>query len=132
MGDTPLLISLPMMGIINTVINVGANNVNPVSYAVKPNVRCANTGNTNTDVNNPRPTTNVKMVVKARLRLPSIFRFTAGFLILNSYQINPTRPTNANADVTCITVLLNQSSDSPLSNTYCKQPIPTVNKRIPV
>ena len=84
MGEIPLLIVRPMMGIIITAANVGMSNELPVSYAVNPNTRCAKTGYTKTDVNKPNPATKVKIVVNAKFRLPNTRKLTAGDGILSS------------------------------------------------
>src|SRR6478735_2457424 len=123
--------ALPMMGIIITANNVGGNNDKPVSYAVKPNTLCASTGYTNTEVNKPKPATKVNMVVNARLRLFNTLRFTAGFGVLISRTIKLTKPMAAIIAQIRMGPLLNQSSDSPLSNTNCKQPMPAISMAMP-
>ena len=130
-GGTPLLSNIPMIGMAITPNNVGAKSVTPVSYGVNPKTRCAKIGYTNTDVKRPKPATKVKMVVTPKFLFPKSLIFTAGCLMRNSCHINSPILRDAMSAQNRMDSLLNQSSVSPRSNTYCKQLTPAINNPIP-
>src|SRR6185312_13086536 len=95
-------------------------------------MRCAKTGVRNTEVNKPRPETNVNKAATLRERLRNTLKLTTGAGVWSSHKTNATRQTTATIVNTRMYLLENQSSVCPLSNTVCSEPTPPTSKAMPV
>ena len=80
-----------MNGNKKTPKNVGIMSDSPVSVGVRPLIRWTINGYTNTEVNNPKPPTRVKIELIVKVLFWKILRFTTGDLVLSSRKIKPTR-----------------------------------------
>ena len=103
----------------------------PVCKGVKPNRFCAKTGKTNTEPYKPNPKIKEVNIPIEKLRFFMILRFTIGWSVLSSRQMNNSNPkTEATANAVMYGVE-NQSSLSPFSNKVCKLPTAIANNPIP-
>ena len=79
----------------------------------------------------PKPMIKDKTVPTRRFPFLSTRNSTIGFLKLVSLQIKKNNPKKAATARYTITLLLNQSSSCPFSNTYCNEPTVSANRPIP-
>ena len=87
---TPAPTMRPITGIMKPAIKAPGSRIRPVCSAVKPRMRWVKIGNTNTDENSPKPSTNDRNAPTARLRLLVMTRrSTMGWRAVSSRTTKP-------------------------------------------
>lgn len=87
-GDTPFFNSVAENNKPTMASTAPGNKISPVMVGGNSNTLCASTGVRNTDVNNPKPVTNVNIAATASDLLLSTRKSITGFGVVNSHQIN--------------------------------------------